>query len=323
MNFLSIQIRISFFLALLTPLFLKSQIAISNTAHIQKIKNGTTYVAMKDPTDANSQPYIEALKASWNFSKIDFIKYSEIQQHLAPENSFLVITSYETTTQFYTRSETGSRRNGINYSNGHLYLELWTCTDKFFETGKKNFSAGSKVQIARIELYNDFESFLDPDKIYQAGYDGDGHIRNWGPGILKNYIQTLMNYLQKAEKQSLYAEYTNQKELKNLTKETLYIPDFTLVKLNKFNGDERKRHDLEDIMGDYEQKYKLIKTTELNQSILNNQKMYYLVYVKSSTDKYISVINSQTGEIIYTRYTPLSYNIKSGDLKELNKAILN
>ena len=122
---------------------------------------------------------------------------------------------------------------------------------------------------------------------------------------------------------SLYAEYTNQKELKNLTKETLYIPDFTLVKLNKFNGDERKRHDLEDIMGDYEQKYKLIKTTELNQSILNNQKMYYLVYVKSSTDKYISVINSQTGEIIYTRYTPLSYNIKSGDLKELNKAILN
>ena len=45
------------------------------------------------------------------------------------------------------------------------------------------------------------------------------------------------------------------------------------------------------------------------------------VGIKSSTDKYVSVINSLTGEIVYSTYTPVSYNIKSGDLESIQRKI--
>ena len=302
----------------------KSQIAISNISEIEKIKSGTTYIAMKDPNSEKIKEYINVFKSNWTISKFEFIKYSEIAKYLSPENSFLTIGGYETNTQFTKLYENGSRKNGINYSNTHLYLELWTCDEKYFQSKKKKkeFGNSNKIQVARIELFTDFESLADPDKLFQSDYDGNGHIRNWGPGILKNQIQSLTSYLNKNEIRTLYSGIFNAKELKNLKKEVLYVPEYTLTKFNKFTGDETKKHDEKDMFEDYQLKYKLISTDELNQKILTDKTpFYYLIYIKSSTDKYISVINSATGEIIYSTYSPVSYNIKSGDLKDLQKKI--
>ena len=299
-----------------------SQIAITNVSEINKIKNGTTYIAMKDPNSETVKEYVNVFKSNWTISKIEFIKYSEIEKFISPENSFLTIGGYETNVQFTTLYENGSRKNGINYSNTHLYLELWTCDEKYFQSKKKKkkFGNSDKIQVARIELFTDFETLSDPDKLFQSDYDGNGHIRNWGPGILKNYIQSLMSYLNKGENHSLYSGILNSKEMKNLKKEVLYVPEYILTKFNKFTGDETKKHDEKDIFDDYKLKYKLISTNELNQKILEGKEsFYYLIYIKSSTDKYISVVNSLTGEIIYSKYTPVSYNIKSGDLKDLQK----
>lgn len=299
-----------------------SQIEISDISEITKIKRGTTYIAMKDPNSEKVKEYVNAFKNNWTISKLEFIKYSEIEKFISPENSFLTIGGYETNTQFIKLYESGSQKNGINFSNTHLYLELWTCDEKYFQSKKKKkeFEDSDKIQVARIELFTDFETLSDPDKLFQSDYDGDGHIRNWGPGILKNYIQSLMSYLNKGENHTLYSGILNSNEMKNLKKEVLHVPEYILTKFNKFTGDETKKHDEKDIFEDYKLKYKLISTDELNQKILTDTtSFYYLIYIKSSTDKYISVINSLTGEIIYSTYYPLSYNIKSGDLKDLQK----
>jgi len=321
------KIKIKFFL---TTLVLSvsvtfnaiSQIAISNISEITKIKSGTTYIAMKNPNSEKVKDYINVFNSNWTVSKIIFIKYSEIEKYISPENSFLTIGGYETNTQFSNLYENGSRRNGINYSNTHLYLELWTCNEKYFQSKKKKkeFGDSDKIQVARIELFTDFESLSDPDKLFQTDYDGNGHIRNWGPGILKNYIQTLMNFLNKNENRTLYTGIFNTEEMKNLYKEVLYVPEYVLMKFNKFTGDETKKHNVKDIFEDYAHKYKIITIDELNQKILEDKtSFYYLIYIKSSTDKYICVVNSLTGEIIYSTYSPVSYNIKSRDLKELIK----
>ena len=132
-----------------------------------------------------------------------------------------------------------------------------------------------------------------------------------------------MSYLNKGEIHTLYSEIYNAKEMKNLKKEVLYVPEYVLTKFNKFTGDETVKHDEKDIFVDYKLKYQLISADELNQKILEEAtSFYYLIYIKSSTDKYISVINSLTGELIYSAYTPASYNIKSEDLKELQKKTL-
>ncbi|MBK8484386.1 MAG: hypothetical protein IPL31_08625 [Saprospiraceae bacterium] len=299
-----------------------SQIAISNISEIAKIKSGTTYIAMKDPNSEKAKEYVNAFKNNWTISKFEFIKYSEIEKYISPENSFLTIGGYETSTQFIKLYENGSRKNGINYSNTHLYLELWTCNEKYFQSKKKKkeFGNSDKIQVARIELFTDFATLSDPDKLFQSDYDGNGHIRNWGSGILKNYIQSLISYLNKSENRTLYSGIFNSMEMKNLKKEVLYVPEYVLTKFNKFTGDETKKHDEKDLFEDYKLKYKLISLDELNQKILADKtSFYYLIYIKSSTDKYISVVNSLTGEIIYSTYSPVSYNIKSGDLKDLQK----
>lgn len=299
-----------------------SQIKISNISEINKIKSGITYIVMKDPKSEVAKEYIDIFKRNWTISKFEFIKYSEIEKFLSPENSFLTIGGYVTSTQFVTLYSNGSRRNGIDYSNTHLYLELWTCNEKYFEVKKKKkeFKDDDKIQVARIELFTDFETLSDPDKLYQSDYDGNGHIRNWGPGILKNYIQSLMVYLNKNQTHGLYSEILNANEVKNLKKEVLYVPEYILIKFNKFTGNEAKRHDEKEIFEGFKLKYNLISIKELNQKILSETSgFYYLIYIKSSTDKYISVINSLSGEIIYSKYYPMYYNIGSKDLKDLQK----
>ena len=66
----------------------------------------------------------------------------------------------------------------------------------------------------------------------------------------------------------------------------------------------------------------IISDEELNNKILNNEELYYLRYVRMNAERFLQVVNSKTGEIIYRNYiTGMSYNIKSKDIKELNDKI--
>jgi hypothetical protein len=88
------------------------------------------------------------------------------------------------------------------------------------------------------------------------------------------------------------------------------------------NGDESKRHVEKELFSDYELKYKIIPTKELNDRVLEDkEEFYYLMYVKSSSFKYVSVVNSRTGECIYSKFNTGAYNLKSGDIKDLSKKI--
>ncbi|MES2764212.1 MAG: hypothetical protein V4677_18490 [Bacteroidota bacterium] len=309
------------FIALAT-LSLKSysQIGISNITEIEKIKKGTTYVAMKNPSDESSKVFIEIFKKYWTISKIEFIKYSDIKNHISPENSFFSVGGYMTDTQFINSFGSG---RGIHYEITHIYLELWTCDEAYFKNTKpdKVFDTQDKWEVGRIELFTDFPTLSSPRNIYQSDYnDWENHIRNWGPGILKNQLQALMVLLQKGEKKSLYTSSFDEKQLKNLNTDTLFIPDYVMTKFNKFSGDESEFHKQKDLFEDYNLPYKIITKEQLNNKIITDKNgFYYMIYIKSSTDKYISIINSLTGEIVYSKYSPVSYNIKPGDLKAIQK----
>lgn len=300
-----------------------AQIGTDNLKEVEKIKKGTTYVVMYNPNSPRVAPFIQAFKDAWTLSRLEFIRYSEMESHLSPENSFFSIGGYETTTENFVDVR-GIRRKTGEYSNTHLYLELWVPNEKYFTQNKqKPLREKDKVQVARIELYTDYETLKAPETIHQMDFDGLGHIRNWGPGMLKNYLQTLTFFLNKGEKRFIASKTFNEQELSKLKTSTLYVPDYVLVKFNMFTGDESKQHKEEDLFEDYKLKYQVLSTKKLNDNILNDPSgFYYLLYVKSSTDKFVSVINSKTGEIIYSEYTGVKYNLKSGDLKDLYQKIM-
>ncbi|CAN5862090.1 hypothetical protein BH11BAC7_BH11BAC7_33300 [soil metagenome] len=310
-------------LAILISMKAAAQFAIDNVEEIDKVKAGTTYIAMKDTGSVKSREYKEVFKKYWNFNKIVFINYADITDYISIENSFFTISGYETSTQMSTLMSNGTTKAGIDFSNTHIYLELWTCKDKYFAKKKsKEFSVSDKNTVARMELFTDFTTLMTPSNIYKTDYDGGNHIRNWGTGIIKNYIQQLMILLKAGEEQKLFDAQLDATQLKKLRTDTLFIPDYIFIKFNKFTGDETKTHDQADIMEDYKLKYKVVTIDELNKKINSSTRpFYYLIYIKSSTDKFINVINSETGEVTYAHYTPISYNIDPDDFKKLNAAV--
>jgi hypothetical protein len=302
------------FALLLIFAFTKSeaQFKISNLDYLSKIKDGTTYVAMKNPDAPVVKDYIDVFKKYWTFSKVEFIKYSDIQKKVSSESSFFEIGGFEVSAQ-------GAY---ITSTNTHIYLKLWACSDKFLKNKNKKLSDMDKIEIARIELYTDFSSLYSPKILMSSDYDGGGHIRNWGPGFLKNYIQDLMTLLDANKERSLFSGVSDVKTIKELKNQTLFVPDYVLIKFNKMTGDESSRQDEKNIMSDYKYKYEILTTEALNKKIMTEKDpFYYLVYVKSSTDKFVSIFNSQTGEMIYSSYSPMSYNFGSKDMKDISSKI--
>lgn len=304
------------------------QISISNSKEIARLNGRSTYIVMNDTASPAAQAYKEIFRKYWTITPVIFIQYHDIMAYLAPDAAFFTIGGYETTSTFTHMTSDGMMHNGLSYTNTHLYLELWLCDPKElakWQNRKKKsdeLPETIKTQLARIEFFTDFPSLSDPDLLYKSDYDGGGHIRNWGPGYLKTDLQMLMQLLSKGKDRNLFETVENKKALKALKKQTLYVPDYLLIKFGKFTGDETKRHEEKDIIGDYKYPYKMVDNEELNRLILDDKiPVYYLVYIKSSTDKFITVYNSQTGEMLYNDYTPVSYNIKGKDLGKLMDAI--
>ncbi len=178
----------------------QGQVSITNIEDFAKIKNGTTYVAMKDPNAVKAQPFIDAIKSCWTLSKIEFIKFSEIENHFEPNSSFLTYGDIEKNYYRESWSNSGYSR-GVNHQSTHVYFEFWTIVDKFFKGDKKRvrLGPGDKIQLARIELFTDFSTTQVPDKLLKVDFDGMGHINNWSPGILKNYLLLMTDLLNKGK----------------------------------------------------------------------------------------------------------------------------
>ncbi len=146
-------------------------------------------------------------------------------------------------------------------------------------------------------------------------------MKNWQPFFLRNYLKFINDKMLAGEERSLYKKEKDAKELKKLKKEILYIADYAMLKFNMLTGTEEKRLKEKKIFKKYPYKYKLVSAKKINQMLEDGKPIYYMVYVKSSTDKYLTIFNGKTGELVYTKYKPISYNLKSKDLAKLAKLI--
>lgn len=298
----------TFFFFVISHLAL-SQIKVSNLHLIDRIKNGKTFLVVKDTSSVFTKEYLSILKTYWNLTEISLITYGEEEKYLALENSFFSF-GYETVT---------SSGNSVAKTNSHLYFEFWTFDEKsVIENRKKVYP---KIQIARIELFTDIQTLEGPSIIFNYDINGYSHFKNWNLGFFKNYVQKLVTCLNNKEERYLYNKLVNKDELSKLLTGTLYVPIYILNKFDPFTGDESEMHNLNKLFGDYKLRYEMISQDELDEIIMNESKsVYYLVYVKSSTHLFFNIVNSSTGDIIYSDYT-YGYNIKPKNIKRLYNLI--
>ena len=295
----------------LLPWLTFSQITLTNTAEIAKIKQGTTYFAMKDPASAATAVYVAAIKKAWSLSKVECIKYTEVEKNIAPNNSFVTLGANMTTSNS-TLASTETR----------MYLELWTTNGKYTYDPKKrrHFNQADKIVVATIELFADYYAQNNPSAMYKMEYDAAGHFKNWGTGVLSNYLQQLCTLLEKGNECTAKTEIANTAELQKMAGSTLFVPDYVLTKFSKNSDDESKKYPEKEIFEGFTLAYKVLTTAELNEKIVNSTTpFYYLLYVKTPSEKFVTVTNAQTGEIIYLGYTAAAANFKSADLKAIQK----
>jgi hypothetical protein len=148
---------------------------------------------------------------------------------------------------------------------------------------------------------------------------------NWGPGYLRGYAKSINDALLKKERRSLNT--TSKVEgLSAVKRDTLFLPRSLQTRYSGLTGAERSTGGDDEGAEEMRSSYKFtsvwIDDEDLQQRILTATKpIYYLLYVRAASEKYVSVFNGKTGEMLYAAHSLLSYNFKGKDLKDLAKAI--
>jgi hypothetical protein len=247
------------------------------------------------------------LKNVWNYSDIEFISYDEFLSNKYDENySFFSIGA---------RMELGDMNHSDSF---YSYLNLWKNID------------GKKTLYCRINLFPTFEAFyvckknFSKEEVFLKYMYEEAEIHNWNIVYLKNALQFVNDKLSKSETYSLMNN-VQDKDLSPLKNDTLYIPDYVLIKFDQYqiNGShESSRLNKEDLLKDYPHPYRIVSINELSKIISNSaQPIYYLSCIRNPPGKYLTVINSRTGEFLYSVFSTIGFNFSSSDFARLARLI--
>jgi len=274
---------------------------------LEKISGGHSHVIL-DLNSPQASEFSQVYKKYWTLTQgVDFIDSRKLQENLVAGDSYF---SLETSMVSY-----GGSGTVIFY-----YLNLWVPKEKALKKVDE-FDIQDEISIAHIQLsvHGDIGK-----RTAWPNFGADKNINNWNPGILKNYLQQLSSVI-KTGKKFLSDDITNKTQLKLLKDQTLYCSedDFyllgTLGKVGKLDGAQ-----MEKLFDGYKSSYKIITSQELGDKILaDSEQFYYFLYVHGTDGgKLMLVVNSRTGELLYSRSEiSFSHNIKSGDLKDLYNKI--
>lgn len=272
---------------------------------IQKLRNSQTvffYRADDDPIELR-----RALKDVWTISDLVILPYSEIGTVDLRGKSYFVIEGFRKVISQYATVD-----------NTYIYLLLYMdFTDKKGKDFKQTF--------ARLDLFPTAETMKEIPK-QKKGKEVDyfytgAEISNWTPGFLRNYLRNINDLLEKGGQRGLYESNDEVPRISQLVNKTLYVPNYSLIKASAIYGIGSGFHDPEKLMKNYPYSYDFKSASEISDMILEDKDFYYLVYTRSSTEKYFTVFHSISGEIVFNAYKPMSYNLKDSDFKDIAESV--
>lgn len=272
---------------------------------IEKLRNSQTVFFYRENDDLAELR--RALEDVWTISDLVLIPYAEADKIDLRGKSFFVIEGLRTVSTKYTTVDN-------SYVFLHLYMDL---TDKKGKDFKQTF--------ARLDLFPTEEAMKEMSlkkeaEIFNYLY-GDAKINNWTPGFLRNYFRNINDLLEKGEGKGIYEGIDKVPGISDMANKTLYVPEYVLEKKSKIYGLVSGAHQPEKLMRKYPYPYEFKSASEISEAITAGEDFYYLVYTRSSSEKYFTVYHSTTGEIVFNRYKPMSYNLKSSDFKDIAKSV--
>jgi len=264
---------------------------------LHMLRNSKTLFIYRDVDNKQLKKLKSVLGAVWTYTEIEFCSYDEFISNSSKYTGY----SFFTISNYY-----GSTSNGASKSN--VYLTL-------------NMEIKGKIKyFSRIDLDMTGKSHSNARTIYKEDRTSylykEAEINNWSIGYLKNYLQFINNKLINNE---IYWVFTSKtyKNLSNLKSDVLYIPEY-IFENSDISTESEEKKEIMKLMKKYPYNYKIISKEELSSLIVESEKsIYYLLYISSSSDKFVSVTNGFSGNLLYTNYTGASLNFKSKDITRI------
>ena len=285
-----------------------------STEEMAKFRQSTTYFVLQERDYEQQAAFQQAIAKVWTITPFKIIKPEEMSKLNISKSSFFFFGGFVT-----LREKQGAV---VNY-HPHLSYDLFMLsTNKKGKTeqnllGKIMLHLDSKSMITVLR-YAAFNTKSFSEKVTPFLYQ-EAIMPNWTSQMLSGYLKVINDGLASGTLRSMFDEYTDKEGIKALRNQTLYIPDYVNTKYNMFTGTEKETESDE---GEDNTSYafgnKYLAANEIESTAAAQNKAYaYLSYIRSSTDKFVSVFDGQTGKLLYTAYTPVSYNFKSKDLKRI------
>lgn len=289
-------------------------------ADLESFKKTTTLFTLQYKDYNDKIAFEKAIHAVWTITPFEIIRPDEMEDYI-PKGGYSIFS-------FGGYVVNANNTHASSPFSMHLAYDLWM--PDITKKGKVNEQFFARIQIypdnktLYTAINNQSKKKSDFSNIMISFLYNDAIIYNWGPGYLKGYLKLINDRLLADDERGPFSEMENETALTKLKTDTLYVPDYVRIKFNMFTGAENEDDgDVdEEIKKAYPFPVKFVSSGELNNLILNGEEpIKYLIYTKSSTDKFINVFDSKNNELIYARYVKISYNFKNKDLGKLAKAV--
>lgn len=279
--------------------------------NIEELKKTKTVFIYGKNDETELENWKKIFEKVWTLTPVEFVSYENIDAYSSnPNYSFITISARKTTE---TTSQSNMPDVSFNYMQFYLRLSM-RGVDAKGKTFNRTFF--------RIELNPNYYTMhllelTKKENFFNTAYE-KGKFYSFYPGLIMNELKIANDHLKTGETRWMFSSQSNKDEMTKLKSDTLFIPDYVLINFDKLSGDELRKFDEVQLMALYSGKYKFITAKELSDKILNDTHgFYYMLYIKSSSNKFINVFNSNNGELIYSEYKARSYNVKEDDFKDM------
>lgn len=289
------------------------------------------YNAFSHDPKENKLDFINLLKSKKtifvlppNFSKDEYIKVISEVWDITPFE-----VTWHQTHEKELKQEMFDKFNRDNHSFFYLTsLTIHTKYDFLFNTLDLKVYGNKRTDKKGKEVFNEHRIatiFFTPSIGQRANssaktVDAIDFI-NYDLGHLKTYLRFINNKLKNNEYVNCYDESFKKEDFIKLKSKKLIIPESVKLRYSSTSRTKGEIIDENELLKDYKYSYEFVSDENLNQMLLNDEDIYFLDYGQVNADKFISIISSKTGEIVYSEFTSLSYNIKSSDFKSISKLI--
>ena len=299
---------------------------------LEKFKNSETIFVLSNIYD--KEIYEEILKDSWDVTPYKIVSYDDynFNDYLNGNYTIVKLSGYKLIKQMKSGSEVTYLYTYVDfklYEGSVISEKLAKLSEKKRKKQWKKTLDKNSYSLARFYVFpkDEFANTIlnrGMDVIVNSFYSDDV-LYNYKPGLLKNYFQKVNSLLKNEEVYWMYEEDYYLPELQNLTKKKLYIPSYMSISYNpwKIKDSDENAETIQELFKDYDFDYEMIPDEELSNKIMNNEEFYYARYVRMNTEKFLQVVNSKTGEIVYRNYIRglLRYKMKAKDIRALNSKI--